>query len=109
MKAAFIQPKCFLLIFLFLALSYTPAAGSSSRDLAVEAAFQHGEEVILDGQVDYTPQGVVMFTSVEKQMVFLDNVVASGNPGRHIMVVGYLYKKGGNYHINVTGYTFLEQ
>lgn len=71
--------------------------------------FHQGEEVVLDGQVDYTPQGVVMFTSGEERMVFLDGVAASGEPGQHIMVVGYPYKKGNSYHINVTGYTFLEQ
>ena len=70
--------------------------------------FQRGDEVVLDGQVDFTSQGVVMFAKGNKRMIFLDGVVASGKPGRQIMVVGYPYKKGDNYHINVTGYTFLE-
>ncbi len=110
MSAGFVQARLFLpVFFLFMVVAPDLAQTSSSREGAGDMMFHQGEEVVLDGQVDYTPQGVVMFTSGEERMVFLDGVAASGEPGQHIMVVGYPYKKGNSYHINVTGYTFLEQ
>ena len=105
------QVKRFLLLLCLFVLAFPGIAQTSpSPELGVQAlsdAVLYQSEIVLDGHVDYTPDGMVIFTNGNEGMVVLEGMQAPGKPGQHIMVVGYPYKKGNNYHLSVTGYTFL--
>ena len=100
--------RFFCLFCLFMGLFPSVSIASSSADPLSEAIGRNGE-VVLDGHVDYNREGMVLFTSSGKQMVVLEDVLESGEPGQHIMVVGYPYKKNDLYHLKVVGYTFLSE
>jgi len=97
---------CF--ICLFMGLFPALASGSPEPERLSDAVF-YNSEVILDGHVDYNREGMVLFTSGAEYMVVLEGMTGSGEPGQHVMVVGYPYMKGDRYHINVTGYRFLTE
>ena len=96
---------CF--ICLFVGLFPALASGSPDPERLSDAVF-YNRQVVLDGHVDYNREGMVLFTS-GADMVVLEGMNGSGEPGQHVMVVGYPYMKDDRYHINVTGYTFLAE
>ena len=71
-----------------------------------EAVF-HADEIVLDGTVEISDKGTLLFTSDDEYVVVLEGVADVAQPGQHIMVVGYPYKKDGNYYLSVTSYTYL--
>ena len=67
----------------------------------------HADEIVLDGTVEVTDKGTLLFTSDDEYVVVLEGVADVAQPGQHIMVVGDPYKKDGNYYLSVTSYTYL--
>ena len=100
--------RVFCVFCLFMGLFPSASIASSSAEPLSEAIGRSGE-VVLDGHVGYNREGMVLFTSSGEQMVVLEDVLESGEPGQHIMVVGYPYKKNDLYHLKVVGYTFLPE
>ncbi len=80
---------------------------ASPRPGHLAEAIFHADEIVLDGTVEVTDKGTLLFTSDDEYVVVLEGVADVARPGQHIMVVGYPYKKDGSYYLNVTSYTYL--
>ena len=88
--------------------SVTPCSVEASpRPGHLAEAIFHADEIVLDGTVEVTDKGTLLFTSDDAYVVVLEGVADVAKPGQHIMVVGYPYQKDGNYYLNVTSYTYL--
>ena len=85
------------------------AASASPRPEQLAEAVLHQDEIILDGTVEISNKGTLLYTSDDEYVVVLEGVADLARSGQHIMVVGYPYQKDGDYYLNVTGYTYLSR